>query len=214
MSRMLTCDPVRPDISVIDEIAAALTDNSVVVMPTETQYSLSVRGDREDAPQKICAVKKRPEVVKAALFVKDLEMAQQVCTVGRAAEILASRFLPGPLTLVMPVRKDQKAVAPGFVSEDGIGIRISSSPLVRAVMDRLPFAVTATSANLSGQMTLDTAIEIKEALGETVNLYVDAGPCRGLIPSTVVKVGEEVTVLRHGIIPEAEIRRCLEEEKQ
>ncbi len=211
---MLECDPVRPDISVINEIVEALTNNSVVVMPTETQYSLSVRGDRNDAPQKICAVKKRLKGVTAALFVKDLDMASQFCSVDKAAEKLAARFLPGPLTLVMPVRKDQNAVAPGFVSEDGIGVRVSSSPLILALMDKVPFVVTATSANLSGEISPDTAVGIREALGDAVDLYVDAGPCHGVVPSTVAKIADEVTILRYGAIPEAEIRRCLEEEKK
>lgn len=211
MSRVLACDPVRPDIGVIDETVAALTDGLTVVMPTETQYSLSVRADSELALKKICAVKKRSENLKAALFVKDLNMAGKFCDIHEPARVLADRFLPGPLTLVTPGKKDQKAVATGFLSADGFGLRISSSPVIMAVMDRVRFPVTATSANISGDITPATVSDIRKALGDGVDLYLDAGPCRGVVPSTVVKVNETVTILRHGVISEREIRNALEE---
>jgi L-threonylcarbamoyladenylate synthase len=211
LSRVLICDPANPDGSVIDETVAALIGGSVVVMPTETQYSLSIRADRETAPQKISAAKKRSESEKVALFVKDMDMARRFCEINEMAQKLADRHLPGPLTLVLPSKKNQDMVAAGFLSGDGFGIRISSSPLIAAVMNKTPFPVTATSANISGEITSDTIDKIQEALGEAVDLYLDAGPCRGIIPSTVVKVADSVTILRHGIIPDAEIRNCLGE---
>jgi L-threonylcarbamoyladenylate synthase len=212
LSRILACDPVRPDSKVIDQAATALVDGLAVVMPTETQYSLSVRADHDRALKKICAVKKRLETVKAALFIKDLEMARHFCEVNETARKLAHKFLPGPLTLILPGRKDQTVIAPGFLSADGFGIRISSSPIIAAVMERVPFAVTATSANISGREASATIADIEQSLGDSVDLYLDAGPCRSMVPSTVVKVAETVDILRVGKISESEITRCLEEE--
>jgi len=211
LSRMLACNPVQPDIGVIDETVAALTDGLTVVMPTETQYSLSVRADSDTAMKKICAVKRRSENLKAALFVKDMNMARQFCEINETAGRLAERFLPGPLTLVAPGKENQTAVAPGFRSDDGFGFRISSSPVIRAIMDRVTFPVTATSANISGDMTPATVSDIRKILGDAVDLYLDAGPCRGRVPSTVLKVDNTITILRHGIISEKEIRRALED---
>jgi len=172
---------------------------------------LSIRADRENAPEKIGRIKKRSGVVPAAVFVKDIQMAELFCEVSDMARRLAARFLPGPLTLVLSARAGQRAVAAGFASEDGFGIRISSSPLVAALMAKTPFPVTATSANISGEISPATVNEIAKVLGDDVDLYVDGGPCRGVVPSTVLKVTDTVSVLRHGAIPEAEIRRFLKE---
>lgn len=210
---MLACYPAKPDVSVINETVTALKNDLVVVMPTETQYSLSVRSDHDSALSKICSIKQRSVIAKMALFVKDLDMAQQFCEISEAAKKLTAAFLPGPLTLVLPEKQGQNAVDPGFLSEDGFGIRISSSPVISAVMEKVPFAVTATSANISGKMTPDSVSDINLVLGDSVDLYLDAGPCHGVIPSTVVKVADTVAILRHGVISESEIMRCLQEEK-
>lgn len=212
MSRIVSCHAARPDNHVIDEIIETLEQGAAVVMPTETQYALSMRADRADTPEKIGRIKRRAAVIRAALFVKDIKMAEQFCRVSKTAVRLAERFLPGPLTLVMPGKENQTAVAAGFLSEHGFGIRISSSPTIAAVMAKASFAVTATSANISGVMTPATVAEIAGELGERVALYVDGGPCRGVVPSTVVKVNDDMEILRHGIIGEAEIRHYLEEQ--
>jgi L-threonylcarbamoyladenylate synthase len=212
LNRVLACNPVRPEPEVIDEAAAALKSGGVVVMPTETQYSLSIRGDLREGPKIICDIKKRAETVRAALFIKNLDMAREFCEVSEAAEKLARRFLPGPLTLVLPERKGQKFVSPGFLSEDGFGIRISSSPVIAAVMDKVPFAVTATSANLSGQVAPKRVREIREMLQDKVDLYLDAGPCSGVVPSTVAKISDRITILREGIVSGEEIKNYMEKE--
>jgi tRNA A37 threonylcarbamoyladenosine synthetase subunit TsaC/SUA5/YrdC len=70
--------------------------------------------------------------------------------------------------------------------------------------------VTATSANISGEITQATVGEIRSVLGEEVELYLDGGPCRSVVPSTVVKIAERVEILRHGMISEAEIKSFLQ----
>lgn len=210
MSRIVVCHPVHPAPDVIDQIVAALEAFAAVVLPTETQYALSVRADHREAAATISRIKRRSGDVPAALFVQSMDMARRFCIVSDLAQRLADRFLPGPLTLVLPPRPGQDVVAAGFCSADGFGIRLSSSPIIAAVMRRVPFAVTATSANISGAAVPETVALIEKSLGSEVDLFVDGGPCRGIIPSTVVKVTDAVTILRQGVIPETEIRRCAE----
>lgn len=211
MSRFLTCNPADPDRQIVEDAVRSLIDNRAVVLPTETQYGLAIRADRPDAPEKISRIKRRTTTFPVALFVKDIQMAETFCEITDTGRILADRFLPGPLTLVLPIRAGQNAAASGFASPDGFGIRISSSPLVAAIAARLDFPITATSANLSGGRTASTVNEIKRELGDAVELYLDGGRCRGIIPSTVVRVNGGVHVLRPGVIPEAEIISALEE---
>jgi len=211
LSRVLACHAQRPDPEVIDKTAAALRAGQVVVMPTETQYALSIRADQRWALDRICAIKKRSEIAKTALFVKDLKMVELFCHINRSARRLSRCFLPGPLTLILPGKEGQRSVASEFLSDDGFGVRLSSSPVIAAVMVRVPFPVTATSANISGSKVGRTAEEIRDELGEAVDLYLEAGPCPSPTPSTVVRVADDVTVLRPGIISEEDIFACLEE---
>ncbi len=207
----MVCNPANPEPETIMQAARALVDGQAIVVPTETQYGLAIRADRPDAPEKINRIKRRNETLPVALFVKDVQMGERLCEFSNTAHLLADRFLPGPLTLVLPPRKGRETAAAGFVSAEGIGIRISSSPLVTAIMRKVDFPVTATSANLSGQRTPSTVSEIQKELGDAVTLYLDGGPCRGLIPSTVVRVNGGVHVLRPGVISESEIRMALTE---
>jgi L-threonylcarbamoyladenylate synthase len=212
VSRVMRSDPARPETAVVGEIAQALTDGQAVVCPTETQYGLLLRADVGTSLAKLNRIKNRIDGIKPALFVASMESAASFCDISPLARKLAKRYLPGPLTLVLPPRAGQSVVPAQFQSEDGYGIRISSSPLIASVMHMIPFPATATSANISGDLTPQTIDEIIAVLGEGVGLYVDGGPCRSIIPSTVAKVTDQVIILRHGVVAEAEIRKFLRQE--
>lgn len=211
MSSVLTCDPAQPSEEVIKSAVDALLAGEAVILPTETQYGLALRADRPDAPERIDRIKKRIGGQTTALFLARFEQAESFCKVSAKARLLADKFLPGPLTLVLPGLEKQDKVADGFGSLAGFGIRVSSAPLVAAVMSRLDFPVTATSANLSGRMTPTGIDEIKNDFGDMVSLYIDGGAASGRsrIPSTVAAVDNDVIILRHGAIGEAEIRKAL-----
>ncbi|MCK5125976.1 MAG: threonylcarbamoyl-AMP synthase [candidate division Zixibacteria bacterium] len=211
MSRTIKCDPANPDSGIIDSIVSVLDAGQVVVMPTETQYSLSIRADITTALDQICGIKKRDRQLLPALFVKDIDMARQFCEINTTAEILAKSFLPGPLTLVVPMKSGQNVVPEKFASDLGFGLRISSSPVLKAVMNRVDYPVTATSANISGLMPDTNIREISKLLGEQVALYIDAGLLRCKIPSTVISAGDEISILRQGIIAKSEIEKSLKE---
>ena len=206
MSRILRCDPVNPDDAVLNEAAGVLSSGGIIVIPTETQYGLAIRADRDGTLDEICRLKQREVDLKPALFVRDIDMAENFCVVNNLARQLANKFLPGPLTMVLPPIDNQIFVSRDYLSGDGFGIRISSSPVVAGIMDRVGFTVSATSANISGQQTPADLTEIEKLFGDKVALYLDAGPCRARTPSTVVKVNNDIKILRPGQISEKVIR--------
>jgi L-threonylcarbamoyladenylate synthase len=208
----MVCNPVAPDEAAVTAIVDTLEAGLAVVLPTETQYGLAMRADSASTSAAISRIKGRSETERSALFVKDISMAESLCRFTALARSLAMRFLPGPLTLVLPVREAQSIVPVDFISAYGLGIRLSSSPLVAAVMARVPFPVTATSANRSGEIPLATVASIRSSLGEEVSLYIDGGPCPDLAPSTVAAVNGQVKILRQGAIAEADIRSYLRQE--
>ncbi|HEV3327760.1 MAG TPA: L-threonylcarbamoyladenylate synthase, partial [Acidimicrobiales bacterium] len=147
--RVLTADPAS-----IDEAVELLRDGSVVAIPTDTVYGLAARLD-EDAPiQRLFAAKGRPASLPVAVLCASSEDARALAASWPAsARTLASRYWPGPLTLVVDA-------APSLVarlgSRRGVGVRVPNDALCRELLVRTgPLAVS--SANRHGAAPATTA---------------------------------------------------------
>ena len=185
----------------------ALDDGQVVAIPTDTVYGLAVDPFRPDAADRLFALKRRPRTVDLPLLVAGADQVLAVATgVPEVAARLMDGYWPGPLTLVVPRRPD---VAADLGDDEAtVGVRCPDHEVPLALCRRRgPLATT--SANLHRQPTLTTAVEVDAALGESVAVVLDGGPCTGE-PSTVVDcTGEEAKCLREGRIPWAEIEASL-----
>jgi tRNA threonylcarbamoyl adenosine modification protein (Sua5/YciO/YrdC/YwlC family) len=184
-----------------------LDDGGVVAIPTDTVYGLAVDPFRPSAADRLFALKRRPRTVDLPLLVASADQVPTVATaVPQVAELLMARFWPGPLTLVVPRRPD--LLADLGDDEATVGVRCPDHPVPLVLCGRHgPLATT--SANLHGQPTMTTASEVGAALGDSVEVVLDAGPCTGL-PSTVVDcTGEEPKCLREGRIPWAELEAAI-----
>ncbi len=177
---------------------AALRSGQLVCFPTETTYGLAADIRRPEALAALVALKGRDPRAPFALIAADAAQAAGVARVFPArAAALAARHWPGPLTLVLPARADLPAelVGPG----GGVGVRVSSHPVARALAAGLGAPITATSANPSGAVP---ALEVDQArayFGDRVAVYLDAGPAQPGA-STVVAVAEDggLQLLRPG----------------
>ena len=200
--------PVDPGDQMSDAVSAAvdvLHAGGLLVAPTETRYGLLARADDRMPVERLVHAKRRSPAKPVSVFVA---AAGRIPIYGRmspAAKRLAEIFLPGPLTLVLPaVGKWHPVIAP----EHKIGIRVSSSPLVLGIMNRVDYLVTATSANISGDEENERIDQIVESFGEDVDLYLDGGPLTGL-PSTVVDCSvDPPRILREGAIDPLAIERA------
>lgn len=201
-------DAASPDKTVIDRVAAQLRQGGLVVAPTETRYGLLARADNDRALERLYKAKRRSRKLPTALFIEDYVSVQAYGETNETTDRLASAFLPGPLTLVL------KAVAGSLQSvvvAGKIGIRVSSSSIISSLLEQVDFPLTATSANISGEPEKETATEIAEVFGESVDLYLDAGPLAGPV-STVVDCSQGTAqVIRDGAVSERRIRRALGE---
>ncbi len=195
-----------PEASLIAALRA-LDEGGVVVLPTDTVYGLAVDPFRPGASDRLFALKRRPRTVDLPLLVASADQVPTVATaVPQVAEVLMERFWPGPLTLVVPRRPDLEADLGD--DEATVGVRCPDHPVPLALCRRHgPLATT--SANLHGQPTMTTATAVEAALGDSVEIVLDAGPCTGL-PSTVVDcTGDEPKCLREGRIPWTEVEAAL-----
>lgn len=168
----------------LDAATAALAAGRVVAIPTDTVYGLAARVDRPDALAAIFVAKGRPAGLALPVLVGRWRQAREVASSWpRAASMLAARFWPGALTVVVPVDPTLGAHLGG--NGTSVGLRRPRHHFVEALCRRAgPLATT--SANPHGLPPCATAREVTDAFSEKeVALVIDGGTCDGR-PSTVV----------------------------
>ncbi len=201
--------PDGPDAHV--EAIALLRAGGIVAVPTDTVYGIAADLALPDAIERLFAAKQRPPEKAVAVLLADADQAAELGEVSPAAAVLAQRFWPGGLTLVLPVRPDARLPRVLAAGAPTIGVRVPDHATPRAlaaVLGPLP----TTSANRSGEPDARDAHEIRERLGESLALVIDGGPVRGGPSSTVVDCTLEwPSILREGAIPSASIAAALTE---
>lgn len=184
---------------------AVLTSGGLVAMPTDTVYGVGVALQAPDGLARLFAAKDRPLDRAIVLLVADLEQAVSVGVLTPVARVLAERFWPGGLTLVLA-----QAAGAGLPPEltagaATIGVRLPAHDSPRALARELgPLPVT--SANLSGRADARDAADVMAQLGDRIDLILDGGAARGGMPSTVVDCSGDVPrILRAGAVATAEL---------
>jgi L-threonylcarbamoyladenylate synthase len=187
----------------------ALRAGDPIVYPTETFYGIGADAFSIDALERIFAIKGRDAAKTIALIAHDEASAFAIAgEVPKLAQRLARAFWPGPLTIVMPARVGIPAalVGPG----GGIGVRVSSHPIARALAEGLGHPITATSANLSGAAPARTTGEARATLNDQIKVFVEGGKLPGGMPSTVVQCDrDDWQLLRAGAIDVDQIKAIL-----
>lgn len=199
---VVTIDPRAPDQQTIKRVTDLIMNNGVVVVPTETRYGLLVRADRADNVKRIYDIKKRDLNLPTAVFVGHTGDLKEHLRMNQLSILLAQKFLPGPLTLV---GESISSLESPIVINGKIGLRVSSSLLMAALTKAVPFPLTSTSANRSGQLEAVTCGEIVESLGNEVDLYLDAGPLEGPVSTVIDTSSQPPKILREGAISSEEI---------
>ncbi len=208
-TRVLRVDPERPDASAIGEAARVLRAGGLVAFPTETVYGLGGRALEADAARRIFAAKGRPATHPLIAHVLDESWAREITSsFGPLSAKLASRFWPGPLTLVL----DRAAHVPREVAGGGdtLAVRAPMHPVARALVEALGEPIAAPSANRYQTISPTTAAHVVKSLDGAVDLVLDGGSCARGIESTVVDArGDEVLVLRPGALDLPTLRAAL-----
>ncbi len=209
MARILPVDAQKPDLASLEEASRVLAAGGVLAYPTETLYGLGVDAFREDALEKLFALKGRPDGMPVSVLVRDPAMMLEVVReVPDAARALLDAFLPGPLTLVLPAR----AGLPERVTAGSgkVGVRISPHPVAASLFRVYPRPITSTSANPSGLPAARTAAEVAAYFPAGLDLVLDGGPAAAGVGSTVVDLaGPRPRILREGAISREEIGRVV-----
>lgn len=178
----------------IQKAAEVLRAGGLVAFPTETVYGLGADASNDKAVCRIFEAKKRPTFDPLIVHVASVEQARSLWRgVPGAAEALARRFWPGPLTLVLP-----KAASVSDLVTAGlptVAVRMPGHDAALALIRALGRPIAAPSANVFGHTSPTSAAHVQEDLGEAVDLILDGGPCVVGVESTVLKIERGVGVL-------------------
>jgi L-threonylcarbamoyladenylate synthase len=198
------------DAAAVAEAAAILRAGGLVGMPTETVYGLAGLATSDAAVAAIYAAKGRPTFNPLIAHFAGTEDAAREARLDAAAERLAARFWPGPLTLVAPVAADCRISLLARAGLDTLALRAPGSPVARALIEATGAPLAAPSAIRSGAVSPTTAQHVLADLGGRIALILDAGPCEWGVESTVVAcLGGAPRLLRPGAIAREEIEAAL-----
>ena len=188
-------------------LATCLREGGVILLPTDTVYGLAVHPGRDDAVERLFAMKGRPGSRNLPIMVAAVDdLVVLGAEVTAPARRLFAAFSPGPLTVAMGLRP---GAAPAWL--DGrveVGVRIPDDKDLLALL-AVVGPLLVTSANAHGQPTPETVPEILVALEGTPDIVIDGGP-RPVVPSTLVNCNlPEPVVERSGVLSDEEIARVL-----
>jgi L-threonylcarbamoyladenylate synthase len=204
-TEVLAVDAHAPQPDRIARAAAVLRGGGLVAFPTETVYGLGALALDADAVRRIFAAKGRP--ANNPVIVHVAEIAEAVAIAAEwpdAAERLARRFWPGPLTLVVA----RGGAVPDVTTAGGptVAIRIPAHPVALALLRAVGAPIAAPSANRSSELSPTRADHVLHGLDGRIDLVLDGGPTIGGIESTVLDVStSSPRLLRPGLIGPAEL---------
>ncbi len=187
--------------------AAEIVQRSgVVAFRTDTFYGLGANPLDVRAVQKIRELKGRADDKPILLLISDLDQVDRfVADRTNAFERIASRYWPGPITLVGRARPELPAGL--TVGTNSIGLRLPADDNLRAFIRICGGSLTATSANASGQPAARNANEVEKYFGAQIDMIVDGGEVTVTEPSTVLDVtGPKRHLIREGAVSRAQLK--------
>jgi L-threonylcarbamoyladenylate synthase len=191
----------HPAENALRDAAAVLARGGLVLYPTDTFYGLAVDPWQPAAVTRLFAAKGRDTRVAVPLIAADVaQVGAWIGPLGPTGTRLAAAFWPGPLTLVIAARLGLDPALLGGGSS--VAVRVPAHPVAAGLARALGRPVTSTSANRSGEPPCACLAEVPASLAAELDLVLDAGPCSGGAPSTIVDVrAGDAVLVRAGAVP-------------
>lgn len=187
------------DSASIAEAAALIAGGQPVAVPTETVYGLAADARNAEAVARIYAAKGRPDFNPLIVHVPTLGVAETLGAFGAAERALATRFWPGPLTLVVPRTPGCPVASIATAGLDTIALRVPGHRAMQALLAESGAPLAAPSANASGRVSPTKAEHVLASLGGRIALVIDDGPTTAGVESTIARVRDgAVEILRPG----------------
>jgi L-threonylcarbamoyladenylate synthase len=199
----------NPEPAIIARAAEEIARGRVIGVPTDALYVLVADPLNLQAVGRVYASKGRDAVRSLPLAISDLLMAEDL---GKDLDsrfyILARHFWPGPLTIIVPASAKVPLKVTGNTGR--LALRQAKSKTLNAIIEKIGHALIATSANLSGEPTLCSGIELFAAMDGRIDLVLEGGLCAGPGPTTIDVTEPYWRVIKEGAISEREIAERLQ----
>jgi L-threonylcarbamoyladenylate synthase len=206
---LIEIDPDNPSPEAIERAAATIRRGRVIAIPTDALYVVAADPFNLHAVGLVFVAKGREIHRSLPLLVTDVMMAEDLAKeLPPPFHPLARRFWPGPLTIIVPASAKVPLKVTGNTGR--LAVRQSRSRVAGALLERLGQPLIATSANISGQPTCRSGIEVFGMMDGRIDLVLDGGMCPGPGSTTVDITGPGWRVIKEGAVSEQEIKECLD----
>jgi L-threonylcarbamoyladenylate synthase len=200
----------QPSAEAVDRAASVIARGGVVAIPTDGLYALVADPLNLRAVTRVFEAKGRELQKALPMLVSDIIMAEDLNKeVTVRFTLLARRFWPGPLTIIVPAAAKVPLKVTGNTGR--LGMRQSRAPIANMLLEKLGQPLISTSANISGQPTAKSGIEVFATLDGRVDLVVDGGICAGAGNTTVDITEPYWRMIKEGAISEKEIAESLKD---
>lgn len=205
---LVEINPEQPQPEVLERAAAAVRRGKVIAIPTDALYTLVADPFNLRAVTQVFKAKGREPHRSLPVLVRDTLMAEELAgELNEAFFILARRFWPGPLTIIVPASPKLPLKVTGNTGR--LALRQSQSTVANQLIAMLNEPLISTSANISGSPTCRSGIDVFGMMDGRVDLVLDGGVCTGQ-GATTVDITEPVwKMIRAGAIEEKQISDCL-----
>ncbi len=203
--------------------AQIINAGGVIVVPTDTVYGVACDPFNEASVAKIYQLKRRPRTKALQILMSSVSDLEKLgLYLPSPLDVLAEKFLPGGYSPIARAKKDSVATRLATLckadesseqnkiqAEATQGVRVPDCPELMQIL-RVTGPLAASSANRSGNESADSVEEAVAAFGDEIPLYLNAGPTRSHVASTVVGADasdkDGIVILREGVISEEQIR--------
>jgi len=205
---LIEINPQEPRLAVLERAAAAVRRGKVVAIPTDALYALVADPFNLRAVRGVFQAKGREPHRSLPILVRDMIMAEEVAKLDSRFFILARRFWPGPLTIIVPASASMPLKVTGNTGR--LALRQSCSLVANQLIALLNQPLISTSANISGHPTCHSGIDVFGMMDGRVDLVLDGGICAGQ-GATTIDITEPIwRLIKAGAIGEKEIDECLQ----
>ncbi|HEX4570938.1 MAG TPA: L-threonylcarbamoyladenylate synthase [Dongiaceae bacterium] len=205
-----TAPVLAPTAENIAAAAEALRAGRLVAFPTETVYGLGANAADDRAVAAIFAAKNRPSFNPLIIHLADLAAAEALVRMDERGRILAERFWPGPLTLVLPRQAGCPVSLLASAGLETLAVRVPRHLVASRLLKAFGGPIAAPSANPSGRLSPTAASHVAEGLGSHLAMILDDGPTAIGLESTVVDLSHSAArLLRPGGLTSEEIEAAI-----
>ena len=205
---LVEINPEAPQPEVLERAAAAVRRGKVVAIPTDALYTLVADPFNLRAVTQVFQAKGREPHRSLPILVRDTMMAEEIAgELNNRFFLLARRFWPGPLTIIVPASAKVPLKVTGNTGR--LALRQAKSKLADNLLALLNQPLISTSANISSHPTCRSGIEVFGMMDGRVDLVLDGGVCPGQGATTVDITEPYWRMIKHGAIEEKEIAESL-----